>query len=186
MKKVLNYILLLTIMFIVPKTVLAESFRYVEVDSSINLTYTIDGEIKNYTANLCESVSYGYSSYYTATEYAANIKLYQVSNNSTKTELTNLTTSCENNNHGNTTYNNTLKYRYTSPWNNQFDNNNKYMLEYTITTENGSTITYKKEFNYVPKTSESFSEEGYWSSNTYYGTVVKINDTIQCDHISPK
>ena len=195
MKKVLNYILLLTIMFIVPKTVLAESFRYVEVDSSIHLTYTIDGEVKNYTANLCESVSYGYSNYYTATEDANHLKLYQVDDNDNKTELTNLSVSCENNDHGNTNYSNTLKYRYTSQRNSQFDNNNKYMLEYTITTENGSTITYEKEFNYTEYTegaTESFENTVWervgrdWIQETYYGTVVKINDTIQGDYISPK
>ena len=167
MKKILKYLFMLTMMFVLPCFVLAEetdtTFDHIDINKSVSLKYTVNGNEKTYTKTL---------------DSLADVKLYIVDkdNGNVKTQL-NISNATDT---GNT-------YRINGNFNKLYEGTDtfvKYLVEYTFndqdiyTNLNGNTnksITYSKEY--------SFNSE--YNKSTDGGILIDLQETNSFENITP-
>lgn len=147
MKKFFKYLFILTIMFVLPNFVLAEetdsTFDHIDINKSVSLKYTVNGNEKIYTKTL-DSLS--------------DVKLYIIdkdnSNVRTPIDLSGATTTDD-------------TYRINGNFNKLYDGTDtfvKYLVEYTINdtdiytnlnSNTNKTITYSKEYSFNSENNKS-------------------------------
>ena len=159
MKRMIRNILILAMMFILPISVYADessTFKSIDLDPSIKLTYKVDGKEFTYTTNL-----------YNEKINTNNIHIYKLNSDNTRIEL--------NRNGSFVKINDNNFYRM----NGTFNKGDKYVIEYIFNVViNNDKVEMKYEEEYTYDTSHKNSTED--------GIVVKIEKNNIREYITPK